>query len=219
MDLAQRLLMASAYGQEHRVVSYRSSGSSSAVTTTVSFSSQDIGTAASDRILIVLAQNMNEIASVTGITVGGTAMAKLNTTGMHFIGALAYPTGTTATIALTSSSSSGGVAFAVYSVTGMGSAAQVRSQSYKISTQIGSGTISLYGSLTGLYVGDLCFWCDVINRERTMTRTRTPDVAFTANGLGFAAGVFTAQSTTEEITATESVSWSTTAKQGCVAVH
>lgn len=89
---------------------YVSSNKSETDLTTYSFASQDIGTAAADRIVVVAPFfNAGGSLTISSATLGGSGMTPiitaLNDTGSATTGvalyALAYPTGTTATIEFT----------------------------------------------------------------------------------------------------------------------
>ena len=220
MNLAQRLLFGAAYPQEQRVATFISGGASIYEATSVTFSGKSIGAEASDRIVIVMACSAGKYENVTNITLNGTTMTKLNPDGHHYVGALALPTGTTANITVTKEYNYMGTGIAVYSLTGAGSSVQVRASASDSDSVTGTGTLSISSSLNGLFVGDLCFWCDAMSRDSEYSRNRTPDYSTTGgSAFGFSAGVFVAASPTESVTATLNVSLNTNGKQGLVALH
>jgi hypothetical protein len=93
--------------------------------TTYTFASTAVGTAAADREIVVCvhAQKGSTAALPSGVTLGGTSMTMDGgtTAGGTIVAAiyrLAFPTGTTATLAVTFSSGPGSCAVTVYRMTG-----------------------------------------------------------------------------------------------------
>lgn len=95
-------------------ISYRTSDIRLTTTNSYSFTSQDIGTASSDRYVLVAITTTSTVGaiSITGVTVGGVSASlvhsQAHTTGSVWAIAAFYiaavPTGTTATVAITTSS-------------------------------------------------------------------------------------------------------------------
>lgn len=104
------------------VLTYIGSNSSATDASGYSFASQGIGTAASDRLVIVAACSRATVnIACTGITIGGTA-ATLNVNlptglGSAAIGSLLVPAGTTATIGVNYSTTTRRCGIAVYTLT------------------------------------------------------------------------------------------------------
>lgn len=105
---------------------YITNVSSASDLTTYTFSSTSIGTAASDRYIIVSASlRSSAVRTFSSVTLGGSAMAQLVATdgAQTCIGiwGLHYPTGTTADIAVTMSGGAGRCATGVWAVYGLNS--------------------------------------------------------------------------------------------------
>jgi len=110
-------------------VHFASSNGSTTAGTSFTFSSQGIGTADPNRLVVVCIGGGpgSGAFTVTGVTIGGNAAAHVSGAsaydsggGLSDIWYLAVPTGTTATIAVTFSQSLTRSSIAVYSVTGPG---------------------------------------------------------------------------------------------------
>lgn len=108
-------------------------------------SSANIGTAASNRLVVVVFYDLNQNASAM-VSIGGvsaTINAISNTPNLTTgIASLVVPTGTTVSIAVTFSSSAGFGAFDVYTITGLSS-----------TTPVGSGTDNASSSGTATTSG------------------------------------------------------------------
>lgn len=105
-------------------VTYTASTSSGTAGTSFSFASQSIGTASSDRYVLVAVRTTTAISTVTVAGQTATQIASLtgasgNTRNYFYI--VALTTGTTATIAVTTSSSSSSCAIIVWAVTNLSS--------------------------------------------------------------------------------------------------
>ena len=91
-----------------------------------SFTSEPIGTAAADRLVVVVALT-NVCASFSSITIGGVSatiheqLADSGTSPCQAIASLLVTTGTTATIVVNLSDSGGHMAIGVYNITGLNS--------------------------------------------------------------------------------------------------
>jgi len=94
-------------------------------------SDEDIGTASSDRVIVIATHNDGYPAGtdITGVTIGGSAMTQLGEVGIVEgrleMWALAYPSGTTATFVTTYAASTNPRAMHIFSLTGTGGATTV----------------------------------------------------------------------------------------------
>lgn len=112
--------------------------------TTYTFASTSIGTASSDRVVVVvIGSRANAARSISSVTVGGnsaTAIATANNSGggaeIAAIYAVAVPSGTTASIVVTFSAAMLRIAVGVYTLTGTGGAVTA----YGTATQTPSGS-------------------------------------------------------------------------------
>ena len=108
------------------LLTFASSGFKQVTSSTHTYSSQGIGVASSDRVVLVSIYSLS-LPDVQSITCGGVSMTKIAgvtySYGKSSIWGVAYPTGTTADIVVTYSSSSGVYfnAIGVYALTGTAS--------------------------------------------------------------------------------------------------
>lgn len=85
--------------------------------TTFTFSNKAIGSAASNRTILVLAQPGTALNTVTSVTVGGVSATVVPSTTNRFWLA-SVPSGTTATVVMNTSATTGAVAIGLYAIYG-----------------------------------------------------------------------------------------------------
>ena len=130
------------------VKTYITGASSSGYTTSYTFSSTSIGTASSDRLVVVVVEGRQAVVdrTVSSVTIGGVSATIVSATNVsgRYPGCIAYLTvtsGTTADIVVTFSGSTGsGCAIQVYTLTSLSSTTPVDSDQ--------SGTVASPASVT-----------------------------------------------------------------------
>lgn len=137
------------------VVSYIGSNSSPNNNTAYTFTAQNIGTASSDRIVVVGTTSNGNSLGISGITLGGSAMTKIaeGSNSNHFatLYYLAYPTGATADIVVTWGDGKLRCGIVVYTITKALSATPTHSNSAGASSTIVSTTINY--NANGVVIG------------------------------------------------------------------
>lgn len=107
------------------------------LTTTWTFAGKAIGTASSERNILVIAQPSSVLNVVSAVTVGGVSAAAVsNTTGRFWFASV--PSGTTATTVITTSSNQNCVAVGLYSIYG-----PVNKTPFDLQAAAGTGTTSV----------------------------------------------------------------------------
>lgn len=128
-------------------ISYRTQAENAAGTTTTTFSSQSVGTAASDRYVVVAVGSTGTSATVSSVTVGGASTTQVVTSLVGarfiylFITTAAFTSGTTANIVVTTAAAPSEVVVGVWALYGLASNTAVSTQTS--TTNSGSMNLTL----------------------------------------------------------------------------
>lgn len=151
--------MLASYGAVTKVLSYLGSNSSITTATTYTVTAAALGTAATDRRIIVAIAGANSTRTISSVTVGGvsatiniqsTASADNNVVA---IATALVPTGTTGDIVVTYSGSQAAHQVGWWSATGLTSNVAIATGSNALADAGQSGTITLTSVAGGFFIG------------------------------------------------------------------
>lgn len=138
-------------------VSYVTSNAILSTTSTYTFSTQSIGTAQADRVVYVAIGIIGgNLATTSNVTIAGTGASKLievtAANNSSAIWALAVPTGTTATIVVTTSANCTGCSIAIYSANNVRNITTANATN-SLSTAKTASTLDLLATGAGFAIG------------------------------------------------------------------
>lgn len=130
-------------------LSYRTFVSSGSASSSYSFASTDIGTAAVDRFIILSVQKAG--GTITSITIGGNTPALIGQAGDPALYGISLAAGATATIAITLDSNSRSMGVGVWAAYGLSSIIPVSTMTFTAGATSASGSLKVVGAGFGIF--------------------------------------------------------------------